>query len=561
MSGMFRIRHGAAAAAIVFVAASAFAQSPSAATRLATMTQRGPETAPITIVEFSDFECPFCARMPPVLDELAKKYPDKVQIVFKHIPLPIHPRSPLAHEAAVAAGDQGKFWEMHNLLFANQARLNGSDLGQYARDLKLDVARFQAALESHEFRPIVARDMAEANALGVTATPTFFINGRRLLGAQTLATLDATVEEILTGRPPVSTTATVPLDSIDIVSASVRGNPSAPITIVEFSDLQCPFCSRANPVLDQVLKKYGDKVRLAFKHYPLDIHPNAPLAHRAALAAGEQGKFWEMHDALFANQSKATQAGIAEIARQLGMDPERLQRDMLNPALDARIQKDKADGDRLGVDGTPTFFINGVRLVGARPLTDFGQIIDRQTAALLAADPAVALAEQGRALGSHDAKVTVLWFADLRNPLNSEASQLVRQLATDYGQSVRIVFKHSPIRNRTESAWAYDAALAAAAQGHFWEMEDLLSGDQSIDSIERASALAGQLGLDVGRFETHLRDRAFRSIVAADAADADRLNVRGTPTFFVGDERVDGLVSFDALKDVVERHLRSAGGR
>ena len=177
-------------------------------------------------------------------------------------------------------------------------------------------------------------------------------------------------------------------------------------------------------------------------------------------------------------------------------------------------------------------------------------------------DLAVPVSAIDHVIGAAHASVTVVEYGDFECPNFKQAAPAVKLLLERFESRLRVVFRHFPLEEvHPHALSAALAAEAAGAQGHFWEMEDLLSGDQSIDSIERASALAGQLGLDVARFETHVRDRAFRSIAAADAADADRLNVRGTPTFFVGDERVDGLVSFDALKDVVERHLRSAGGR
>ena len=559
-----RSRFTIGAAAVVAVLAGpvrADAQAASGATALAMMTQRGSDAAPVTILEFSDFECPFCARMPSVLDELLKKYPDKVRLVFKHIPLPMHPRSPLAHEAALAAGEQGKFWQMHDLLFANQSRLTPEDLDRYAGHLQLDVARFRRALENHDYRPIVSRDAAEAAALGVNATPTFFINGRRLLGAQTFKTLEGLVEDLLTGRgSQPSAAASVAPESLNIENAPVRGGAKAPVTIVEFSDLQCPFCARANASISDVVKRYGADVKIVFKNFPLDIHPNAPLAHRAALAAGEQGKFWEMHDALFAKQSNATRDGVLGMARELGLDLARFQSDFESGRFDTRIERDKQEGDRLGVDGTPTFFINGARLVGAQPTSEFVRVIDRELDKASAANPAVIDAAANRALGSKDAPVTITWFGDLRSPLNAEASQLMRQIATTY-ERVRVVFKNSPLRNRDESVLAYEAALAAGAQGRFWEMEDLLSENQSLNTLEALVALATQLKLDAPRFESNVKNRMFRSVAAAAVNDAERQGVRGTPTFFVDDERVDGIVTLDALKEVVDRHLRANAAR
>jgi protein-disulfide isomerase len=535
------------------------AAPPSGATTPAAMSQRGPESAPVTILEFSDFECPFCARMPPVLTELLERYPDKVRVVFKHMPLPIHPHSALAHEAAIAAGDQGKFWEMHDLLFANQAHLTPDDLERYAAELQLDAARLRQAIDTREFRPIVARDLAEAAALGANATPTFFVNGRRLVGAQSLAVLERTVEEILNGGRPSATASTVKPESINIEQAEVRGVANAPITIVEFSDFQCPFCARANPFVDEVLAKYGEQVKLVFKHYPLDMHANAPLAHRAALAAGEQGQFWPMHDALFANQAKATRDGVGEMARKLGLDVARFEADLGSGRFDARLQRDRSDGDRLGVDGTPTFFVNGVRIVGAQRPAEFVRVIDKQLAAHRAADPAVVAADASRALGSKDAQVTITWFADLMNPLNADASQLMREIATTYDGAVRVVFKHRPLKDRPESTLAYDAALAAGAQGRFWEMEDILSGSQSAGTIATLVDIARQLGLDAGQFERHLTTRPFATVSSSDREEAERRGVRGTPTFFVDDERIDGVIALETMKDIVAQHLRSGG--
>jgi protein-disulfide isomerase len=155
---------------------------------------RGPEQAPITIVEFSDFQCPFCSRVHPTLQKLLAAYPDSVRLVFKHNPLPIHPDAPLAHRASIAAGQQGRFWEMHDKIFANARDLSRRRLVEHARDLGLDIAQFTRDLDSSEFIALLERDIAEADRLGITGMPTFYINGRVVSGAQPYENFKALIE-------------------------------------------------------------------------------------------------------------------------------------------------------------------------------------------------------------------------------------------------------------------------------------------------------------------------------------------------------------------------------
>jgi protein-disulfide isomerase len=161
----------------------------------------------------------------------------------------------------------------------------------------------------------------------------------------------------------------------------VLGSPEAVVEIVEFSDFQCPFCSRVTPTLKQVQKDYGDRVRIVFKHLPLGMHPKAPDAHAAAEAAHRQGKFWEMHDAIFANQQQMAPEKYVEYATQLGLDLERFKKDVADPAVRQRVEGDAEEAARLNVRGTPGFFINGRYLSGAQPLSAFKQRIDEELAA------------------------------------------------------------------------------------------------------------------------------------------------------------------------------------
>ncbi len=145
---------------------------------------KGPEKAPIVIVEFSDFECPYCGRAESTVAEVIRAYPDKIRLVYRDFPLPMHANAPKAAEAAKCAGDQGKYWDMHAKLFANQRALDAKALKGYAKELSLDQAKFDKCLDSGEKAKLVEDDHKAGGDLGVTGTPAFFVNGMLISGAQ-----------------------------------------------------------------------------------------------------------------------------------------------------------------------------------------------------------------------------------------------------------------------------------------------------------------------------------------------------------------------------------------
>ncbi|RME60761.1 MAG: hypothetical protein D6780_02775 [Candidatus Dadabacteria bacterium] len=164
---------------------------------------------------------------------------------------------------------------------------------------------------------------------------------------------------------------------VAIGNSPVRGPKNAPITIVEFSDFQCPFCKRAFGTMEQILKNYKGKVKLVYKHFPLSFHQHADSAARAAVAAQWQGKFWEFHDALFKNQSKLGEDFYIQTAKKLGLDVEKFKRDMNSEKAKQVVKADLEQGRKLGISGTPGFFVNGVAVKGAYPYDYFKMIIDR----------------------------------------------------------------------------------------------------------------------------------------------------------------------------------------
>src|SRR5215467_8441780 len=160
-----------------------------------------------------------------------------------------------------------------------------------------------------------------------------------------------------------------------------RGKADAPISIVEFSDYHCPFCMRAETVVQEVMAKYDGRVRLVYRDFPLDnLHPQARAAAEAASCAGDQGKFWEYHDALFANAPKASKNDLKGYANTVGLDAAQFERCLTENTYRFLVQRDVEEATKLGLSGTPAFFINGRFLNGAQPLEKFVQIIEEELA-------------------------------------------------------------------------------------------------------------------------------------------------------------------------------------
>jgi len=160
--------------------------------------------------------------------------------------------------------------------------------------------------------------------------------------------------------------------------APLRGNPEAPVTIVEFSDFQCPYCVRARPTVNRVREVYGDQIRFAFRHYPLAFHEQAQKAGEAVACAGDQDRFWEMHDRLWENAGRLAIPDLKEHAAALGLDVPAFGQCLDSGRHAAIVQNDTQAGVRLGVTGTPAFFINGRAVVGAQPFEEFAQVIDEE---------------------------------------------------------------------------------------------------------------------------------------------------------------------------------------
>jgi protein-disulfide isomerase len=372
---------------------------------------RGGAAPLVTMVVFTDFACPPCARSWTVLDHLLEDYGDDLQVVFRSYTVPGFGRGEQAAEAAYAAGAQGKFWEMHARLFAQGGDFDRPTLRAHAEALGLDVPRFLDELDTGTHTARRLRDRRAATALGITGLPVIFVNGLYLAGFVEEASLHGIIDEELRraralvddGVPRAELYPTMMRNAsskrvdepaadelrkrlaeqqagpaakptieprgdaryrIEPAGSGVRGPADAPVVIVAFTDFQCPFCRRAwKEELAPLLERHQGDVALAVRELPLPIHNAALGAAKAVIAAGKQGKFWEMHDRLLAHDGSLGRSNFVTWVRELGLDEAEFLRVLDDPATQAEVDADVKVANLVGVNGTPGFFVNG-RYVG-----------------------------------------------------------------------------------------------------------------------------------------------------------------------------------------------------
>ena len=368
---------------------------------------RGGKNAQVTIVELGEFQCPFCKKVEPVLTKLLADYGSQLRLVWKDNPLPFHTR---ATPAAMVAREvfrqksHAGFWTMHAALFANQDHLEDADLFGYATGAGAQLGLVKHALTTNRHQKILDRSQMEATDFEASGTPAFFINGRRLKGAQPEASFKAIIDEeiiranallaagihpaklydelIKNGKGPAPLEKkSVPAPPAD---APFRGGKNAKVVVQAFSDFQCPFCSRATSVIDTVVKTYGQRVKVVWRHKPLSFHKDAQLAHEASVEAyvqkGNDG-FWKMHDKLFANQRAMSRQDLETFASEIGLDMNKFIAALDSRRHQARVDADGAVSTTAGISGTPGFVINGYFISGAQPFTKFKRVIDKALSA------------------------------------------------------------------------------------------------------------------------------------------------------------------------------------
>jgi protein-disulfide isomerase len=595
----------------------------------------GKREAPVTIVEYSDFQCPYCSRVEPTLDKVRQTYgPDKVRIIWKNNPLPFHPNAKPAAEAAqgvFAMAGSDAFWKFHDSAFKNQSELGPDAYAKWAGEAGVkDSAAFKAGLDSHKFADKVDKDLNDGKAAGVQGTPSFFVNGVFINGAQPFDNFKTTIDqELQKAQAKVAAGTqkariyvemskenkknapapkeeegekedTTTVFKVPVGTSPALGSPNALVTIVEFSDFQCPFCSRVEPTLKAVREKYGDKVRLVWKNEPLPFHPAAGPAAEAAMEVraekGDKG-FWDAHDKFFSNQpglvngQAANVDGIVKMAAETGASADKIKK-----AIDSNTHKKEIDADAdlaedFQANGTPHFFINGRRLVGAQPQEKFEKIIDEEVkkaqdlvaAGTKPADVYAALIKDGKdapppekkdvpkgmptndpAHGNMNAKVTVHEWSDFQCPFCGRVEPTVAQMMKEYGDRIKFVWHDLPLPMHPDAPLASQAGREAYAQkgpSAFWAMHDKMFANQQKIKREDLDGYAKDLNLNMDKWKAALDGSTHTSEIEADKKAANDDGISGTPAFLVvpgnatSGYYVSGAQPYGKFRKVIERSL------
>ncbi len=364
---------------------------------------KGAKDALVTIVEWSDFQCPFCSRVEPTLTKIIEQYGKDVRVVWKDNALPFHkqakPAAGLARAAFKKGGDD-LFWKAHALIFENQKALKDEGVFvKLGKQLGLSDAEIKAATEEGKYDKEIEASMELANDLNARGTPHFFINGRRLSGAQPFEKFEELVKSQMKVAEALVKKGTPRAKVYDElmkkakgpaepekrdVAAPTNANPTkgaknGKIVIQEFSDFQCPYCSRVNPTVAQILKEYPNDVQIVWRNMPLPFHKDAKLAAEAAQEVfTQQGDkaFWKFHDLMFENQKALKREDLEKYAAQLGgIDMDRFKKALDDHTHAKHVENDMEVAKKAGVRGTPAFTVNGYFLSGAQPFPAFNKLI------------------------------------------------------------------------------------------------------------------------------------------------------------------------------------------
>jgi protein-disulfide isomerase len=553
-----------------------------------------------------------------------------VRLVFKHNPLPFHPRAlPAAEAASTVFGLAGSsaFWSFYALAFDNQYNLTDQNFVAWAQRSGVAPAQFQKALADKVFVAKVADDVALSKKVGAMGTPAFRINGVTVSGAQpfekfkevidqqlieaqklrSAGTPAADVYAALTNKnqadtPPAAASPHAADDDEDqavwkvpvLADDPVRGRKDALVTLIIFSDYQCPFCKRVEETLKQLSELYGEQLRLVWKDNPLPFHERArPAADFARFALSQKGDpgFWAAHDALFESSPELGDVQLQAIAGKLGLNWNAAKAAMAQNRFKKRIDQSVELADDFQARGTPHFFINGVRLSGAQPLENFKALVDRQLAraqelvgkgvpranlyAALIRDGKEPSAPETKQVAAPDAttpfrgapgaRVVIQEFSDFQCPFCKRVQPTLLELEREFPGQIKLVWRHLPLPFHQHAALAAEAAQEAFAQKGsvaFWAFHDALFEAQAEpEGLARPQLeqLAQKLGLDLPRFQAALDSHRHEKKVKADAEIASRAGINGTPGFVINGYFLGGAQPAPAFKKLVKRVL--AGGK
>lgn len=601
----------------------------------------GDRGAPVTIVLFSELECPQCKLLDTTLLGLKKVYgPKTLRLVWKHNPAPTHKQGRVAAITGQAVyrstGSEAFFkYTAKGFSTANDS-LYGFEIEDWVREAgvkkRADYTKYKGEKETEQK---VDDDIALATTLGVKGSPAMFINGVLLKGSPPPDTLKSTIDDQIakakaeTDKGTAADALYVALSKAQFISkeqrqkaleppkeddkaavrvpigeSPVRGPNTALVTIVELGDFECPHCLAASKTMAELRKIYGDRIRIVWKDNPLVNHfrarPAANFAREVRVQKGDEG-FWKAHDLLFENAGKLGEDDLKALAKKLGVkSPAAIDAANLG-TYDAKIKVDQELAELLDATGTPTFYINGRKLVGAKKLDEFEAIIKEEEAkaqALVskgtsasavydelmksAKDPAevdvkvvdpgpvpIGAPTRGGPFAGTSARVVIHHFGDIETPATQKTELILDRVVDRYKDQVQVVWRHRPLD-------AHDSArdLANAAEEIKLEVGNdaffaFVKGASAKSTTPNAFDSAGILLLateaaKISRYgylssyslKSAVDEKKHEARIRADETVADRLGLTYVPTVIVGKYQINGAVTYGRVKAAVDKALK-----
>jgi len=581
----------------------------------------GSRSAPVTLVAFLDLQCPYCSSAWDTIEQLRAKYSDaQLRIVVKHLPLPFHEHAESAAQAVLSVQRQhgdlaaaaliGRVMRTHDNLTAASLR-EWAEQSTPVVDPNAPGARaFSLTVEEQ-----IRRDQALAIRLGIDGTPSFRINGIGVEGALPAAEFEKLIDielsqvkllmakgvlegevyanRVATNHQPVRVESTQAPEqdltrwAVPVGSSPQLGPTLAPVVVVAFMDYECPFCSRGFSTLKQLRQLYPTQLRIVWKHRPLDFHEQAAGAAEFAVAVRKQKgdtAFWDITDRLFAHQTELSGATYEGLATEMGVDSSAWHQQAKTGILAGVLAADSDEADAFGVEATPQFFVNGLRVKGSRPIEEFQAIVDRELTAaatlkqsgiaearlgeaLVAAakpapepasiDAAARLAE-GPSIGPATAKVTIHAFSDYQCPFCQRADATVRELLAKYPKEVRFVWHDLPLEFHEHARAAATLArevLAQKGNAAFFELNRVLFAKQADLSEQSLMKYASGLDLTEANLRAERREAAHADALARDKKLANELKITSTPTFIVGRYLLEGAQPMRSFERLIRLEL------
>jgi protein-disulfide isomerase len=606
----------------------------------------GPKNAAVSIVVFEDFECPYCKKATDMVAKVTAKFPKETRFVLMNFPLARHKGAQVAAEAGIEAMAQGKFGSLKTKMFANARKITKENIVKWGAELGMDGTKLKAALDSKKHEKAIKRQLMAGRRLGIRGTPTILVNGRKFnmrgKPAQLEASLVAMVKEelsIIKKRriPAARAYATLTRGGVrnlaalaapkgnkkgrgkkrakprtrkvvdpnvvykverDFTKEAWKGSKKPLVTILEFSDYQCPYCGRGEATMKEVLAKYKDDVQVVFMHNPLRFHKMAKPASNAAIEVMKQkglAAFWKFHDHIFANRKGINPANLEKWAIELAkVDVPKFKKAMESKAHEAAITDQMKFGAKFGVRGTPAFFVNGYFVSGARPFKSFKVIIDREIAKakkviaagqatrnnyytfiMKTAAPKVKHIEQKIParkkrpprprldttktykidinglpfFGDPNAPVVMAIGFDVQCPYCSKIMAIIAKLMDGEGDfkgyktGLKVVLLHYPLPFHKDAQLAHEAMQEVFNQkgpAALYKFVKLLGVNSRKLPRTVLDKHAQAVGVDMAKFKIALDKNTHKDMVKKTALAARTIGVMGTPAVYLNGKSVRG---------------------